>query len=89
MPLWRPQAIFHHMTQTEIRSTQISLTVNGQSKILPRGSTIAGLLADLELHPRTVVVEHNRVILKDRELFATIELGAGDNIEIVHFVGGG
>jgi thiamine biosynthesis protein ThiS len=53
------------------------------------GSTVASLLASLELDPRLVVVERNREILRDRNAFADIELTSADTIEIVHFVGGG
>jgi sulfur carrier protein len=65
------------------------MTVNGRARSVPRGSTIADLLQGLGVDPRTVVVEHNREILHDRELHATRSLRAGDTVEIVHFVGGG
>ena len=53
------------------------------------GSTVASLLASLDLDPRLVVVERNREILRDRDSFPRVELATGDTIEIVHFVGGG
>jgi thiamine biosynthesis protein ThiS len=67
----------------------ISLTVNGRERDLPDGSTLADLLRSLEIDPRMVVVEHNREILRDRESYAQRQLSSGDNVEIVHFVGGG
>jgi sulfur carrier protein len=66
----------------------IKVTVNGDERQLEAGMTVAGLLASLGLHPRLVVVEHNREILDAGRLEAT-ELNAGDNVELVHFVGGG
>lgn len=67
----------------------ITLTVNGAAKELARNSTLAGLLGSLGIDRRMVVVEHNRSIVRDRDLYDSVELGSGDNVEIVHFVGGG
>jgi thiamine biosynthesis protein ThiS len=67
----------------------ISLTVNGTARTVPAGTTLAQLLAGLELDPRMLIVEHNRVILRDRERYSTCSLASGDTLELVHFVGGG
>jgi thiamine biosynthesis protein ThiS len=78
------------MSQQSVASEKtVSLTVNGEEKELPAGSSVADLLASHKLDPRMVVVEHNRVILRDRDAYARIGLNDGDTIEIVHFVGGG
>ncbi|MFI5234833.1 MAG: sulfur carrier protein ThiS [Gemmatimonadales bacterium] len=66
----------------------LSLTVNGESRELPGPASLADLLAHLKLDPRTVVVEHNRRIVRRPELPGT-PVANGDSIEIVHFVGGG
>jgi len=50
--------------------------------------TIASLLAKLDIDPRRVAVERNFVIVK-RDKYATTEIGDGDQIEVVNFVGGG
>jgi len=63
--------------------------VNGTQKPVPVGSTLADLLASLGLDARTIVVEHNGIILRDRSSFASLELTSDDSLEIVHFVGGG
>jgi len=63
--------------------------VNGTPRDIPRNSTLAELLDSLRVDPRLVVVEHNRTILRDRAAYAAQELGSGDVVEIVHFVGGG
>lgn len=65
-----------------------SVTVNGESRLVPNGSTLADLLAALGLDARAVVVEHNRRIVR-REALAATAVAAGDAIELVHFVGGG
>lgn len=67
---------------------RINVTINGDEKQIPGGRTVLELLADLGLHPRLIVVEHNREIL-DRERYADTEVRAGDTLELVHFVGGG
>ncbi|HEY8483414.1 MAG TPA: sulfur carrier protein ThiS [Longimicrobiales bacterium] len=66
----------------------IEITLNGDSRRIPAGRTVADLLADLGLHPGLVVVEHNREIL-DRSRLAEVQVREGDVLEVVHFVGGG
>lgn len=66
----------------------ITVTVNGQDRHIAANSSLLELLGTLELDPRTVVVEHNRDIVRQPALAAAI-LDEGDRIEIVHFVGGG
>ncbi|MFO7259850.1 MAG: sulfur carrier protein ThiS [bacterium] len=67
---------------------QIEITLNGEPRRVPAGLTVAGLLAELGLHPGLVVVEHNREIL-ERARLAETPVEPGDVFEIVHFVGGG
>jgi sulfur carrier protein len=74
---------------TEAVGGDVVLAVNGGERRIPQGSTLADLLASLELDARTVVVERNGTILRDRSSFASLELVADDSLEIVHFVGGG
>lgn len=71
---------------TEIR--EIEVTINGQKRQVGAGQTIVELLDELGLHPKMVVVEHNYEIL-DRDVLGSTEVRAGDNLELVHFVGGG
>lgn len=66
----------------------ISLTINGEPREVPGPGSLGQLLAHLRLDPRTVVVEHNRRIVRRADLDATA-FAAGDVVEIVHFVGGG
>ncbi|WP_379548669.1 sulfur carrier protein ThiS [Qipengyuania sp. DSG2-2] len=64
-----------------------TLTVNGDSRTTS-AATIAQLVQELGLAPEKVAVEHNGVIAP-RSTLADVELGEGDSLEIVHFVGGG
>lgn len=66
----------------------ITISVNGERREIPEGATLTGLLAHLEIDPRMVVVEHNRVIVRRTGLDA-VRVQAGDQVEIVQFVGGG
>lgn len=52
------------------------------------GLSVTGLLQSFDLDPLLVVVELNREIL-DRERFPATEIREGDQVELVHFVGGG
>jgi thiamine biosynthesis protein ThiS len=74
---------------TEAVAVEVGVTVNGEERRIPDGWSLADLLASLELDARTVVVERNGTILRDRSSFASVELVADDSLEIVHFVGGG
>jgi len=67
---------------------RIQLTVNGEERRVERGTTVAGLLEELELEPRTVVVERNREIIA-RDDYGEVTLRDDDTLELVHFVGGG
>lgn len=64
------------------------LTVNGDPMDLPEGATLTALLSQLKLRPELVVVELNLDILKREELPQAV-LREGDQVEVVHFVGGG
>ncbi len=66
----------------------IKVIVNGDEREFDSGSRLDDLLRVLELDPRMVVVEHNRVIVRRPQLQAT-PLEDGDRVELVHFVGGG
>ena len=66
----------------------IDVTVNGQSRRLAEGTTVAQLLQQLSINPQQVVVEVNVQIIQ-RDQRATMVLTPGDSVEIVRFVGGG
>jgi thiamine biosynthesis protein ThiS len=66
----------------------IEILVNGEPRAVPHGASLLELLQELQLDPRSVVVEHNRHIVR-RPVLADIHVSAGDMVELVHFVGGG
>ncbi len=66
----------------------ILLTVNGEARTMPRGSTVADLVALLGQTPQQVAVERNKVIVRRADHAATV-LADGDRIEVVTFFGGG
>lgn len=65
----------------------ISLTVNGDVR-RTSAATIAAFVRELGLEPQKVAVEHNGEI-SPRSGLETAALNDGDQLELVHFVGGG
>ena len=68
--------------------TTILVRMNGTDREIPSGLTVHDLLEHLELVPATIVVERNKEILR-RESYPAVRVEAGDELELVHFVGGG
>jgi thiamine biosynthesis protein ThiS len=68
--------------------SEFTIIVNGESRKIAGPATLLDLLAQLELDARTVVVELNREIVRRPRLGET-PLTPGDQVELVHFVGGG
>ncbi len=67
--------------------TAMSITINGEPRSVAAG-TIADLVAALGLPIAKVAVERNREIVP-RSTLGAVMLSDGDELEIVHFVGGG
>jgi sulfur carrier protein len=66
----------------------MQVQINGHSRELPDGITVAALLQLLEIKAPRVAVEVNaEVVVKARH--GDTALRAGDQVEIVTFVGGG
>ncbi len=66
----------------------MTIQLNGDPFELAGPTTVAEVLAGLNIDARRVAVELNLVVLK-RAAFATTTVQAGDVMEIVNFVGGG
>jgi sulfur carrier protein len=66
----------------------LTIRVNGEPLEIAGPVTISTLLADLKIDSRLVAVEHNLVVIK-RAQYESVTINAGDEIEIVNFVGGG
>lgn len=66
----------------------IRITVNGEAREVPAGTTVAGLLGRLGHHGGRVAVERNRNVVP-RATHGEVVLTDGDHLEVVTFVGGG
>lgn len=67
---------------------RMTITLNGESREVSAGVSVAGLLDELGQGGQRVVVEHNGEILPRTEYEAT-QVAAGDQLEIVRAIGGG
>jgi sulfur carrier protein len=66
----------------------VTIQVNGESRGVGDGQTVAALLHELDIQADRVAVELNLEIL-DRNDFETRGLREGDRLEILSFIGGG
>ena len=67
----------------------ISIRLNGQSRELSSLSpTVLELVDEIGFRPDRVAIEVNGLIVS-RALWGETTLATGDNVELVHFVGGG
>ncbi len=65
------------------------IQINGEEREFPQGYlSLNELLETLSLQPQRIAVEVNKAIVP-RSLWEKTTLKDGDQIEIVHFVGGG
>jgi thiamine biosynthesis protein ThiS len=66
----------------------MKISLNGEPHELAGPLTLTALLAQLNIDPRRVAVEHNLTVVK-RANYDSTQVRDGDEIEIVNFVGGG
>ncbi len=66
----------------------MQILLNGNEHSLADGTTLILLLQELKIESNHVVIEHNRSIVPQPQ-FATTTLKKNDEVEIIHFVGGG
>lgn len=66
----------------------ITIQLNGAPRNIPPRTSIAALAELLELNPKKIAVERNMEIVP-RSTLDDVLLEDGDQLEIVHFVGGG
>jgi thiamine biosynthesis protein ThiS len=69
-------------------SSGIRIVVNGETREVPEGLGVSGLLSHLGLPPERVAIERNSEILP-RSQWPNTAVQSGDKYEIVHLVGGG
>jgi thiamine biosynthesis protein ThiS len=65
----------------------MKVIVNGTERELADGTTVLSLLESLRLSPDKVAVELNRRLLRSANYDRVLQ--AGDQVEVVTFVGGG
>lgn len=68
--------------------SQFSILLNGEPRRVASGLSVADLVREIGLDPKKVAVERNLEIVP-RSTLANVMLADGDQLEIVHFVGGG
>ena len=66
----------------------IEIRLNGEAREIPAPLSIAELLDHFNLPKEYVAVERNRSIVP-KQKWETVALAQGDELEVVHFVGGG
>ncbi len=62
--------------------------VNGETKKIPDGLTVSGLLEHLEIKHERVAVEINEEIVR-KATYGEVMVNEGDRVEVVQFMGGG
>ena len=67
---------------------KIKIKLNGKEKQIPENLKIDKLINVLKIPIKNVAIELNQEILNKKKLHK-IKLKKSDNIEIVHFIGGG
>jgi sulfur carrier protein len=66
----------------------MNIQLNGQTREMPEGSTVANLLGELGLKQPHVAVEVNLEVVP-RGVHCETRLNEGDRVEVVTLVGGG
>jgi thiamine biosynthesis protein ThiS len=64
------------------------ILLNGETKDVPEGVNLEGLLKMFSLPRERVAVEQNRQVVRRTEWSST-PVNEEDRIEVIHFVGGG
>ena len=67
---------------------KIKIKVNGKKVIFNKNDSIEALTKKLKIPLNKVAIELNKKIL-DKKKLKNVKLNNNDNIEIVHFIGGG
>jgi sulfur carrier protein len=66
----------------------MQITLNGNTREVEDGTTLAALVAQLALKTDRIAAERNLALVPRAQYAATV-LSEGDKLEIVTFVGGG
>jgi thiamine biosynthesis protein ThiS len=68
--------------------SKVKITLNGEDKLITPNTSIKNLLEELKLDIKKIAIEKNYEIILPEDFMDNI-LSDGDQIEIVHFIGGG
>ncbi len=71
-----------------IKKNKIKIKVNGKIFVLKSNSSVNDLIIKLKIPIKKVAIELNKNILDKKKLKKKF-LKTKDNVEIVHFIGGG
>ena len=66
----------------------IAIALNGEAFTIEGDPGLQALLKKLDLRPTRVAVEINQIVVPKAD-YARTRLAAGDQVEIINFVGGG
>lgn len=66
----------------------MNIIVNGEKKEIAGNLNLTGLLEHLSLPDERIAVELNKEVVRKKD-WDTIKVNDADQIEIIHFVGGG
>jgi sulfur carrier protein len=67
----------------------MQILLNGEKVVIQKpGTSLAQLVEQFQLNPKTLVLEYNAAILGEAD-WPYIQLKENDRIEIIQFVGGG
>tara|TARA_Y100000590_G_scaffold165927_1_gene189989 strand:+ start:616 stop:834 length:219 start_codon:yes stop_codon:yes gene_type:complete len=67
---------------------KIKIKVNGKKLLIKKNYTVSNLITKLDISLNRVAIELNKKII-DKKKLKNINLRDKDNLEIVHFIGGG
>lgn len=71
-----------------VYQSSMRVTLNGEARDLRAGVTVSDLVVELGIAERRIAVEVNRDVLP-RDAYDARVLCDGDEVAIVHFIGGG
>ena len=66
----------------------MKILVNGETKEFEKELNLSDLLVELDLPSKLIAIELNKNVVRKKD-WENIKLSDEDQIEIVHFVGGG
>ena len=66
----------------------MDIQLNGEPHTVPDGSTAQNLVDSLQLTGKRIAMEVNRELVP-RSTYPTHQLNKGDQVEVVHAIGGG